>query len=119
MRQSEDARSKQRELNRAYKESEHGRIKRRAHHAARKAVLRGAECSEADKKLMELIYKHCPAGYQVDHITPIAKGGKHRPDNLQYLPAEINNLKRARTDFDCSLHVIRWQDLVEPSTTIP
>ncbi|MBQ0917452.1 HNH endonuclease [Hydrogenophaga aromaticivorans] len=119
MRQSDDARSRQRELNRAYKDTEHGRIKRRAHHAARKAVLRGAGCSEADKSLMELIYKHCPAGYQVDHITPIAKGGKHHPDNLQYLPAEINNLKRARTDFDCSLHVIRWQDLVEPSTTIP
>ena len=118
-RQSDDFRARQRELNRAYKDTEAGRAKRRAHHAARKAVMRGAGCTEADKRLMERIYKACPQGYQVDHRTPLARGGKHRPDNLQYLPASVNNAKRTKLDFDCAAHAIKWQDLVEPSTTIP
>jgi hypothetical protein len=118
-RQSDDFRARQRELNRAYKDTEAGRAKRRAHHAARKAVMRGARCTEADKRLMERIYKACPQGYQVDHCTPLARGGKHLPDNLQYLPASVNNAKRTKLDFDCAAHAIKWQDLVEPSTTIP
>lgn len=119
LRQSDEFKARQREFNLAYKESEHGRNKRRAHHAARKAAIRGAGCSDADKRLMETIYATCPKGHQVDHILPIAKGGKHHPDNLQYLPAEVNNAKRAKTDFDCSAHAIKWQDLVDRSTTIP
>lgn len=118
-RQSEEFKARQRVLNRQYKDTEHGRAKRQAHHAARKAKMRGADSTDADKKLMERIYAACPHGHQVDHIVPLAKGGKHHPDNLQYLPSEVNSAKRTKLDFDCSAHVIRWQDLVEPSTTIP
>ena len=39
-------------------------------------------------------YKNRPVGYHVDHIIPIAKGGKHRLDNLQYLTKEENLRKR-------------------------
>ncbi len=118
-RESEEFKERQRELNREYKDTAAGQAKRKAHHAARKAVMRGAGCTSADKHLMERIYAACPTGYQVDHILPIARLGKHHPDNLQYLPAEVNNAKRAKINFDCAAHVIRWQDLVEPSTTIP
>ena len=118
-RQSEAFKERQRELNRQYKDTEAGRAKRRAHHATRKAKMRGADCTDADKRLIERIYAACPKGYQVDHKIPLAKGGKHHPDNMQYLPAEVNNAKRAKTDFECSYHAIQWQDLVEPSTTIP
>lgn len=120
MRQSPEFKARQRELNVAYKETDAGRAKRKAAHALRKAQMRGADCSDEDRKLLELIYGSCPYGYQVDHIHPLSKGGKHHPDNLQYLPAAINNRKRSRTDFDSSAHAIRWQDtLREPSTTIP
>lgn len=119
-RQRPEAIVRQRELNKAYKDTEAGRAKRQAAHAARKARMKfGAECA-ADKKLVELIYLMCPDGYQVDHIIPLSKGGLHHPDNLQYLPAIVNNAKRARLDFDCAEHAIRWQDVLEQtSTTIP
>lgn len=34
--------------------------------------------------------------WQVDHDVPLARGGKHHPDNLLLLPAEMNSLKGAR-----------------------
>lgn len=118
-RQSEAFRERQRQLNREYKQTPEGQAKRRAHHAGRKAKLRGAAMSKSDMALIEAIYAACPPGYQVDHIVPLARGGQHSPQNMQYLPAEINLLKRAKLDFDCTGHAIKWQDLVEPSTTIP
>lgn len=117
-RQSQEFRERQRQLNRAYKDTEHGRAKRRAHNATRKAAMRGIECSD-DKRLIEAIYAACPSGHEVDHIVPLARGGKHEPDNLQYLPAWANNAKRTRTDTQLEALAVRWQELVEPSTTIP
>ena len=38
-------------------------------------------------------YKNCPKGYEVDHIIPVSKGGKHRLSNLQYLTKEDNRRK--------------------------
>ncbi len=34
--------------------------------------------------------------FHVDHIIPIARGGEHKPSNLQLLPAKINIRKGAR-----------------------
>lgn len=73
-----------------------------------------------ERELIKRIYALCPEGFQVDHIAPISKGGKHVSTNLQYLPDAINNAKRAKLDFDVSAHVVRWQELIgEGSTTIP
>ncbi len=73
-----------------------------------------------DEALIKRIYLATPEGYTVDHIKPLARGGAHSPENLQYLPGAINTAKHARIDYDVSKHVIRWQDVLEePSTTIP
>ena len=65
--------------------------------------------SNADMELLKMIYLNCPKGYHVDHITPLSKGGKHHPDNLQYLPAVINLKKNTSLDYDYSGYAIRWQ----------
>lgn len=67
--------------------------------------------------LIAQIYFHTPEGYDVDHIIPLAKGGLHIPDNLQYLPKRVNRRKHAKLDYDCSSVVIRWQDLISLSST--
>lgn len=47
-----------------------------------------------DEKLQLLtIYLNRPDGWEVDHIIPLAKGGLHHPNNLQYLPKSINRKK--------------------------
>lgn len=50
----------------------------------------------ANKTIIKEIYKNCPAGYEVDHIIPLSKGGKHHEDNLQYLPMLENRRKNNR-----------------------
>ena len=109
------------ESGKTWRSTEHGKAKRRAAHAERKAIKK-ATCP-ANPRLRELlvtIYHHCPNGYHVDHIKPLSKGGHHAPSNLQYLPAVINVTKKDNENFDCSRYAIRWQDLLEePSTTIP
>ena len=37
--------------------------------------------------------------YHVDHVTPLAKGGLHHPENLQLLTAGENVRKGNRTPF--------------------
>ena len=38
-------------------------------------------------------YAACPAGYEVDHIRPLSKGGEHTLSNLQYLTVSENRTK--------------------------
>ena len=64
-----------------------------------------------DKDLIFKIYKNCPKGYEVDHIIPLSKGGKHHEDNLQYLEARENKRKGNRDKYDKS-KVIKWQSIV-------
>lgn len=58
-----------------------------------------------DKKYIKNIYQTAQwlstfcKPYHVDHIIPLAKGGKHHPDNLQILPSEINIAKSDKLDF--------------------
>tara|TARA_S200002703_G_scaffold56154_2_gene48757 strand:- start:43 stop:591 length:549 start_codon:yes stop_codon:yes gene_type:complete len=63
--------------------------------ARRRANMRGAivELTSEEKKKVDDMYLNCPKGYEVDHIIPISKGGKHHPDNLQYLTIEENRRK--------------------------
>jgi hypothetical protein len=48
---------------------------------------------DADREMIKEIYRLCPEGYEVDHITPLSKGGLHHQDNLQYLPKHENRKK--------------------------
>ena len=41
-------------------------------------------------KNMVVFYQNCPAGYDVDHTTPLADGGTHVLSNLRYLPTSLN-----------------------------
>lgn len=50
----------------------------------------------ANIELLVLIYSKCPDGWEVDHIIPLSKGGKHHENNLQYLPALENRSKGNR-----------------------
>jgi 5-methylcytosine-specific restriction endonuclease McrA len=52
-----------------------------------------------EKKEIGRFYKHCPEGYEVDHIIPIARGGKHTLSNLQYLTKEENRRKGAKLNY--------------------
>jgi 5-methylcytosine-specific restriction endonuclease McrA len=37
--------------------------------------------------------KRIPKGYQIDHITPLSKGGADNPENMQLLPLEVHKQK--------------------------
>ena len=41
---------------------------------------------------------------EVDHVIPLAKGGKHEPNNLRIIPKRINRDKRDANNFDCSIY---------------
>lgn len=67
--------------------------------------------------LIKLIYNHCPKGYHVDHMIPLANGGLHYESNLCYLPAGINTAKGVKTieefgEEEFYKHVIYWQDVL-------
>ena len=50
----------------------------------------------SDLKAIELFYKNCPEGYEVDHIIPLQGknvSGLHVLDNLQYLTKAENRSK--------------------------
>lgn len=63
--------------------------------ARRRARMRNAsvDLTEEEKNLITKMYLECPKGYEVDHILPISKGGKHHPNNLQYLTITENRKK--------------------------
>lgn len=50
----------------------------------------------ANKDKIREIYLACPEGFEVDHIVPLSKGGKHHEDNLQYLTIAENRRKNNR-----------------------
>lgn len=47
----------------------------------------------ADIPAIQKFYLNCPVGHEVDHITPISKGGLHSLENLQYLTISENRKK--------------------------
>ena len=65
---------------------------------------------DADKKAIKEIYLNCPHGYEVDHIIPLARGGLHHQNNLQYLPKLVNRKKGKKMvgdpGYDTSHHTV-------------
>jgi hypothetical protein len=63
--------------------------------AKRRANMRNSlvELTEDEKMCIMNMYLNCAKGYEVDHIIPISKGGKHHPNNLQYLTITENRRK--------------------------
>lgn len=101
--------------NALYRKSQKGLISSRKGNATRAARKKNAVISttQADQKLIRLIYSYCPDGHEVDHIIPLSKNGSHTPENLQYLPMRVNRQKLNHDDFDVSGYVVRWQDILD------
>jgi len=58
------------------------------------------ELSIEDLKNIKNFYRNTPKGYEVDHIIPVSRGGKHCLSNLQYLTPEENRRKFNRLPDD-------------------
>ena len=58
-----------------------------------RAKVRNQTPEYADRTAIKKFYDNCPAGYEVDHIIPISKGGLHTLENLQYLTIRENRQK--------------------------
>lgn len=84
-----------RECQKNYRDTEKGRYASSKRNATRSNKFKSSceDLSWEEKKLIGKFYKNCPEGYEVDHIIPVCKGGKHRLSNLQYLTKEENRLK--------------------------
>jgi len=63
--------------------------------ARRRARLKNAsvDLTEQERATIRDFYLNCPKGYEVDHIVPLSRGGKHHPNNLQYLTMSENRRK--------------------------
>lgn len=79
-----------------YFKTENGKAAYRMGYSLRRARVKNAiiELSKEEKQKIKEFYKNRPDGYDVDHIIPISKGGKHCLINLQYIPSYENRMKR-------------------------
>jgi len=79
-----------------YEQSEKGKIVTARRSAVREFRMKQLikELSSEELEDIQEFYNNCPDGYHVDHIIPVAKGGKHTIENLQYLTPE-ENFKKA------------------------
>jgi uncharacterized Zn finger protein (UPF0148 family) len=90
---------------------EHFIIKNRIGVSKYRAKKLQATPPNADLKLIGEIYKHCPEGYEVDHIISLAEGGQHHQDNLQYLPAMENRRKNRTQNYNRDL-ALSWKKFI-------
>ena len=102
----------------AFDKSPKGKARQGVRNAAyRSAKINSfAELTDHDRKLMFMIWKIRPTGYQVDHIHPLSKGGLDTPMNLQYLSASDNRRKNNKLDYVPQDRVIQWYELIDPLT---
>lgn len=75
-------------------------IERRKNNAAGQSRYRAKKYRvldpTANNNRIKEIYQNCPIGFEVDHIIPLSKGGKHHENNLQYLTILDNRRKGNR-----------------------
>jgi hypothetical protein len=77
-----------------------------AYNSQKRANKFSAEVSEADINKIAEYYKMARSlslqyhiQFDVDHIQPLTRGGKHHPDNLQIITHDDNNRKYNRLDL--------------------
>ena len=95
-------REKSREVIRKYSKTDKGRYTSSKRSATRRKFFEAAceDLSWDEKHQIGRFYKNCPPGYEVDHIIPVSRGGKHRLSNLQYLTKEENRRKSNRLEHE-------------------
>lgn len=76
-------------------EEKHRYVRARANEAWQRymAKKKNQTPMDADISAIREFYLNCPAGYEVDHIYPLSKGGLHTLENLQYLTIHENRKK--------------------------
>lgn len=82
-----------------------------AHVIAYRAKKKDAITESTDFELIKRIYENCPIGYEVDHIIPLSKNGKHHQDNLQYLNSIENRRKGKRLNYECK-DFLDWRHIL-------
>ena len=85
-----------------YFSSEEGKKESRKGWKLRQERMKKAkeDTSWEEIRLINKFYRNCPEGYQVDHIVPISRGGKHTLSNLQYLTRDENAYKFTKAMSD-------------------
>lgn len=75
---------------------------RSANNAKRRARKQSTD-SAANKKAVAFLFQHAKrlgsifgVPFDVDHIVPLSRGGKHHENNLQVIPSSINGRKGSR-----------------------
>lgn len=91
-------REKLRECQKDYEKSESGKqVRKEIIYRRHESIREDRELlSWSEKKQIRKFYVDCPKGYVVDHIVPIAIGGRHCLSNLQYLTPEENQKKHCK-----------------------
>ncbi len=104
---NKDNPEKLKECRKKYEKSEIGKIKRKGIIATRHKRIRDhcRDLSNDDLENIRMFYINCPKGYEVDHIYPISKGGKHHLTNLQYLTKYENRVKSNKIIISIDKHV--------------
>ncbi len=97
----EDSSEKYKAKKREYFKTEKGKAAKQRGYLKRQLnkKLSEKDLSFEEKQLIGQFYKNCPEGYEVDHIHPISKGGKHRLSNLQYLTRADNMRKYDKIEW--------------------
>lgn len=78
-----------------YEKSEKGKIASKKRSSIRSDRLNATNLPKWHKKMIQDFYLERPDGYEVDHIIPLSKGGKHEMSNLQWLKISENRKKSA------------------------
>jgi len=86
---------------RKYENTEKGKLACERRNTKRKKTMisERAEITDQEKHLIRQFYIFCEKGYEVDHVIPLSKGGKHRLSNLQYLTISENRFKASKLDY--------------------